>query len=309
MSEETAVRTADNVVTSDNLAEWTANKLGLASEEAPSEAVVETLEREVSTEPEVEAQAESEPEAEQEAEVTDKPKQNPKLEKRFSELTKRAKQAEAEKQALEARLQELESKVAPAPQPVEQDILGEKPQASQFQDAFEYAEALAEWSAEKALVERDKQEQQRKIEIERQEVIKSWTSKLEKAKAELPDFDEMVASSSVQVRDEVRDAILESDVGPQILYQLASDDELAQRISSLPVNKALKELGKLEVQFERKEAPAEVKSEPVARSKAPAPIKPLTAGKGTQDVLIDGDGAFHGTYAQWKAARQAKRIR
>ena len=309
MSEETAVRTADNVVTSDNLAEWTANKLGLASEEAPSEAVVETLEREVSTEPEVEAQAESEPEAEQEAEVTDKPKQNPKLEKRFSELTKRAKQAEAEKQALEARLQELESKVAPAPQQIEQDILGEKPQASQFQDAFEYAEALAEWSAEKALVERDKQDQQRKIDNERQEVIKSWTSKLEKAKAEMPDFDEMVASSQVQVRDEVRDAILESDVGPQILYQLASDDELAQRISSLPVNKALKELGKLEVQFERKEAPAEVKSEPVARSKAPAPIKPLTAGKGTQDVLIDGDGAFHGTYAQWKAARQAKRIR
>ena len=307
MSEETAVRTADNVVTSDNLAEWTANKLGLASEEAP--VVAESVEETPESEPAVEAQAESEPEAEQETEVTDKPKQNPKLEKRFSELTKRAKQAEAEKQALEARLQELEAKVAPAPQQIEQDILGEKPQASQFQDAFEYAEALAEWSAEKALVERDKQEQQRKIEIERQEVIKSWTSKLEKAKAELPDFDEMVASSQVQVRDEVRDAILESDVGPQILYQLASDDDLAQRISSLPVNKALKELGKLEVQFERKEAPAEVKSEPVARSKAPAPIKPLTAGKGTQDVLIDGDGAFHGTYAQWKAARQAKRIR
>jgi len=307
MSEAEVVRTADSVLTSENSADFYANKLGLASEEAP--VVAETVEETPESEPVVEAQAESEPEAENEAEVTDKPKQNPKLEKRFSELTKRAKQAEAEKQALEARLQELEAKVAPAPQQIEQDILGEKPQASQFQDAFEYAEALAEWSAEKALVERDKQEQQRKIEIERQEVIKSWTSKLEKAKAEMPDFDEMVASSQVQVRDEVRDAILESDVGPQILYQLASDDDLAQRISTMPVNKALKELGKLEVQFERKEAPAEVKSEPVARSKAPAPIKPLTAGKGTQDVLIDGDGAFHGTYAQWKAARQAKRIR
>jgi len=64
----------------------------------------------------------------------------------------------------------------------------------------------------------------------------------------------------------------------------------------------------LESQYERKEAPVE-KSEPVARTKAPAPIKPLTAGKGTGDVLIDGNGAFHGTYAQWKAARQAKRIR
>ena len=301
---EVNVRTADNVVTSDNLAEWTANKLGLASEEAPvaAEAVEETPD----SEPAVEAQAESEPEAEDEAQVTDKPKQNPKLEKRFSELTKRAKQAEADKASLEARLQEIESRPAPAPK--QTDSVSEKPQASQFNDAFEYAEALAEWSAEKALEQRDIQEQQRKVDEQRNEVIKSWSAKLEAAKADIPDFDDMVASSNVQVRDEVRDAILESDVGPQILYHLASDDDYASKLAAMPTNKALKELGKLEVQFERKEALIE-KSEPVARSKAPAPIKPLTAGKGTSDVLIDGNGAFHGTYAQWKAARQAKRIR
>ena len=306
MSEANAVRTASNVVTSDNLADFHAEKLGLASEEAPVAA--ETVEETPDSEPAVEAQAESEPTADEEAQAADKPKQNPKLEKRFSELTKRAKQAEAEKQALEARLQELESKQQPQAIP-QADPVGEKPQASQFNDAFEYAEALAEWSAEKALEQRDIQEQQRKIEEQRNEVIKSWTQKLEAAKADLPDFDDMVASSQVQVRDEVRDAILESDVGPQILYHLASDDDYAQKLASMPTNKALKELGKLEVQFERKEAQAEVKSEPVARSKAPAPIKPLTAGKGASDVLIDGNGAFHGTYAQWKAARQAKRIR
>jgi len=301
---EANVRTADNVVTSDNLAEWTANKLGLASDEAPvaAEAVEETPD----SEPTIKVEAESEPEAEDEAQVTDKPKQNPKLEKRFSELTKRAKQAEADKANLEARLQEIESRQAPAPQQV--NPVSEKPQASQFNDAFEYAEALAEWSAEKALEQRDIQEQQRKVDEQRNEVIKSWSAKLESAKADLPDFDEMVASSNVQVRDEVRDAILESDVGPQILYHLASDDDYANKLAAMPTNKALKELGKLEVQFERKEAPIE-KSEPVARSKAPAPIKPITAGKGTSDVLIDGNGAFHGTYAQWKAARQAKRIR
>lgn len=305
MSEANVVRTAENVVTSDNLAEFHANKLGLASDDAPVAA--ETVEETPDSEPAVEAQTESEPEAENEAEVTDKPKQNPKLEKRFSELTKRAKQAEADKANLEARLQELESKQAPAP--VQVDPVSEKPQASQFNDAFEYAEALAEWSAEKALEQRDIQEQQRKIDEQRNEVIKSWSQKLEKAKANLPDFDDMVASSNVQVRDEVRDAILESDVGPEILYHLASNDEYAEKFAAMPSGKALKELGKLEVQFERKEALSEVKSEPVARSKAPAPIKPITAGKGTSDVLIDGNGAFHGTYAQWKAARQAKRIR
>ena len=73
MSEEVAVRTADNVVTSDNLAEWTANKLGLASEEAPVAAEQETPE----SEPAVEAQAESEPEAEQEPEAEPEPEPEP----------------------------------------------------------------------------------------------------------------------------------------------------------------------------------------------------------------------------------------
>ena len=307
MSEAEVVRTASNVVTSENLADFHAEKLGLASEEAP--VVAEAVEETPDSEPAVEAQAESEPTAEEEAEVTDKPKQNPKVRMRFEQVSKELAKERESKALLEAKIQELEGRQAPQAPIQEVDILGEKPQANQFQDAFEYAEALAEWSAEKALVERDKAEQQRKLDEQRNEVIKSWTAKLEAAKVEMPDFDDLVASSNVQIRDEVRDAILESDVGPQILYHLASDDEYAQKLSLMPTNKALKELGKLEGQFERKEAPTEAKSEPVTRSKAPAPIKPLTAGKGASDVLIDGNGAFHGTYAQWKAARQAKRIR
>jgi len=307
MSEE-VVRTASNVVTSDNLADFHAEKLGLASQEAPSEA--EVVEETPTSEPEIEAQAESEPEAEEEAKATEDRKSNPKIERRFSELTKRAKQAEAQKAELEARLQELEAKNAPQQQYQEPDVLGEKPQASQFQDAFEYAEALAEWSAEKALVERDKQEAERRANEERAKLNQAWTERVNKAKAEMPDFEEMVASSTVVVNDAVRDAILESDVGPQILYHLASDDDIAQKIAAMPPIKALREIGKLEARFEAKDAPkVEPKQEVVARSKAPAPIKPLTAGKGTADVLIDGNGAFHGTYAQWKAARQAKRIR
>ena len=308
MSEAEVVRTAENVVTSENLADFHANKLGLASEEAPSEA--EVVEETPTSEPALEAQAESEPEAEEEAKATEDRKSNPKIEKRFSELTKRAKQAEAQKAELEARLQEYEAKATPQPQAQQADPLGEKPQASQFQDAFEYAEALAEWSAEKALFERDKQEAERRANDERAKLNQAWAERVNKAKADMPDFEEMIASSTVSVNDAIRDSILESDVGPQILYHLASDDEYAQKIAAMPPIKALREIGKLEARFEAKDAPKEEpKQEVVARSKAPAPIKPLTAGKGTSDVLIDGNGAFHGTYAQWKAARQARKIR
>ena len=123
---------------------------------------------------------------------------NQESEKRFSELTKARKLAEenaakaqAEKEALEARLREYEERIAPQ-QKTEEDPIGAEPRADQFDDAFEYAKALAEWSAEKALYERDQQEANRKLEEERQKVIKTWSEKLEKAKPNLPDFDEKI---------------------------------------------------------------------------------------------------------------------
>ena len=61
MSEAEVVRTADSVLTSENSADFYANKLGLASEEAP--AVAETVEETPESEPVVEAQTESELEA------------------------------------------------------------------------------------------------------------------------------------------------------------------------------------------------------------------------------------------------------
>jgi hypothetical protein len=290
------VKEASNVVTSENAAEYYAERLGLADNQE-SEAVVE----ETPAEPETE-ESSSEPIAEEEAKV-DAPKD--KVEKRFSKVTKRAEQAEARASELEGRLRDLEAKANP--QPIAQTAeVTDKPQAGQFNDAFEYAEALAEWSAEKALRDRDIAESQRRAEVEREVVVKAWNDKVIKAKAEMPDFDEIVASSTTVVSDAVRDAILESDVGPQILYHLAADDEYATKLTQMSAIKALKEIGRLEAKFE--EVP-QVEAKTATRSKAPAPISPLKGGKAGADVLIDTNGEFYGSYAQWKAARQAKKIR
>jgi hypothetical protein len=120
----------------------------------------------------------------------------------------------------------------------------------------------------------------------------------------LPDFDDMVSSSDVVVSDQVRDAILESDVGPRILYHLAENPEIAQKISKASLITALREIGKLEAKFEKTE-PKEVKTVAV-KSKAPAPISPLKGTSSEQAVITDTDKM---TYAQYKAMRQAKRIR
>jgi hypothetical protein len=148
---------------------------------------------------------------------------------------------------------------------------------------------------------------QREAETQKQKVNQTWQQKLEVTKAELPDYEEMVASSTVAVSDAVRDAIIESDVGPRILYELASDDELAEKLTTMSIPSALKLIGKLEAQFEKTEAPAKAEKKTVAaKSNAPEPIKPLRSTGGIADVAIDGEKL---SFQQWKAGRLAGKIR
>jgi hypothetical protein len=295
MSEvQEAPKVAANVVTSENLAEFNAKKMGLA-DRAPAEAapVAEPTEQ----------QSQSEPVAENEAATEEK--KNPKLEKRFSEITKQREAAREEarkereaRESLEVRLRELETKVQPT-----QKVEAEEPKPEQFSDMYEYAKALTDYRVEQRLQEEKVKESQAKAEAERQKVINTWADRVKSAKAEMPDFEDMVGSADVVVSNEVRDAIFESEVGPRILYHLAENPEIAEKLQSLTVTGALRAIGKLEAQFEKIEA------KPVAKSKAPAPINPIKSAANGRDVNLTTDGQFHGSYQAWKAARLAGRIR
>ena len=291
---------AGQVLTGENAAEFYAERLGLAESNTEVVAVEEPAEP-------TEEVEQSEPEAEAEAKPQEERKQNPKLERRFSEITKQREEARQEAQrerqareALEARLAALETQSKPQ----QAVVADQEPQPSQFNDAFEYAKALAEYTADKRIAEMKQEEAKAKEAAERQKVIDQWTQKVQKAKADLPDFDDIVASSEVVVNDDIRDAILESDVGPQILYHLAENDEVAKKIAGLSAKQALREIGKLEARFEKTEQP----TQSVAKSKAPAPISPIRSS-GKADLPISANGEFHGSYQAWKEARKAGRIR
>ena len=300
-----AEKEASNVITSDTAHTFYAERLGLADE--PIDVEFESVKKESDK---TKGNKQSEPEAEAEANTEQTTeKRSEKLNKRFDKVTQRAKEAEARSVELENRLKEYEAKATPQQEPVKATIEG-KPQASQFNDAFEYAEALAEWSAENALKQRDAEEVQRKARKAQDKVLNNWNEKIAKAKTSMPDFDQMVQSSTVVVSNEIRDSILESDVGPQLLYFLASDENFAKKLTEMPLVKALREIGRLEARFEQEDKPkAKANKESVSRSTAPSPIRPLTGGKIGNDVLIDTNGEFQGSYAQWKAARQANKIR
>ena len=286
------LRQAQTVLTNENMAEFAAKKLGLAAPEA------------VKTEP----QAQSEPaDSENEATTVEDRKQNPKLEKRFSEITKQREAARAEaqterlaRQDLEAKLRNYEERAKPEPK------ADEEPQPNQFSDMYEYAKALTDYRVDQRMNEEKQKEVQAKVQAERDKVINTWAKRVESAKSEMPDFEDMVGSADVAVSNEVRDAIFESEVGPRILYHLAENPEIAEKLAGMTLTRALATIGKLEGQFEKTEPQTKTT---VGRSKAPAPINPIKASANGPVTELDGNRQFHGNYQAWKAARLAGRIR
>ena len=299
---EVAERLAANVVTSENLAEFNAKRMGLA-DPAPSEAV-ET------TEPQEVDQGQSEPtEVENEATATEDRKQNPKLERRFSEITKQREAAREEarreretRESLEAKVRDLEAKIQPKAEPVAET----EPLPEQFSDMYEYAKALTDYRVEQRLQEEKQKEVQAKVAAEHAKLIDTWGQRVKEAKAEMPDFDDMINSTDVTVSNEVRDAIFESEVGPRILYHLAENPDFAVKLQGMTLTAALKAIGKLEGQYEK----TDPQTKPVVgKSKAPAPINPIRSAANGRDVNLTSDGQFHGSYQAWRAARLAGKIR
>ena len=111
---EVQERQTTTVVTNETMADFVAEKLGL--NKAPTEAVVE----QTPTEPEAAVQAEESAPTEAEPAEEQERKPNPKIERRFSEITKQREaarqEAERERQAridLENKLKEMEAKLNP----------------------------------------------------------------------------------------------------------------------------------------------------------------------------------------------------
>jgi len=248
------------------------------------------------------------------AEPVEERKQNPKIERRFSEITKQREaarqEAERERQArmeLENKVKELEGKLSPPPQePTEADP---KPKPEQFSDMFEYAEALSEWTADKRIREEKAKEAAQRAEQERQKTMDTWSNRVNDFRSKTPDFDDMVGSADVVVSNEVRDAIFDSDVGPQILYHLAENPDVAKKLQSMTAIGALRMIGKLEAKFEEPAQPQTQRETAVKTSKAPPPINPIRATAGGPVTDLDANRQFHGSYQSWKAARLAGRIR
>ena len=115
----------------------------------------------------------------------------------------------------------------------------------------------------------------------------------------MPDFDEVVFEMGFPKSEVMTNAILDSEVGPQVAYYLANNPDEAEKIAELPPISALRAIGRLEAKFEappKKKAAANGTHATAAGVKKaaappPAPIEPVRGGtsKTVKDYSYYGD--------------------
>lgn len=209
----------------------------------------------------------SETQATSGVETQQKPRRDGGFQRRIDQLTRKTYELEAQLKA------ERESREKPAQQPK-----GE-PKRESFESYEDFLAAKAEFVAEQASERRlakAQEDYRRQAETERaSKLAETWQAKQDKARDEFEDYDDVVSSSQAPVTSAMRDAIMESDIGPSILRHLAIHPEDAERISKLSATSQARELGKIEA--------ALLAPKPKPKAPETKPIEPVGQGGAASD--------------------------
>jgi hypothetical protein len=164
---------------------------------------------------------------------------------------KRRQEAEQRAQALEQELRSLRQPQQTQQPP--QETGDPKPKREQFASEDEWLDARDEWRDRQRAREWQQAEKERE-ELARRE--KTESALVEASK--LPGFD-FQAFQRLPVSNEMADAILDSDVAPQLVHFLTANPQEARRIYELPKPRQIKELARIE---DRLSAPPKAEPKP-----------------------------------------------
>ncbi|MCP3709735.1 hypothetical protein M3I54_22590 [Paraburkholderia sp. CNPSo 3274] len=236
------------------------------------------------------------------------PQQQPKKKPLIEELVRTRHErndARTEAEVLRAELAELREQMQAAqatPAPKEPDP---KPERAQFVTEADYHEALTDWKVDQKLAERQQEEQQARMQAAQQQLADSWDRRGKAARETMPDYDDVVGKSEIDLPNPIYMAIVESDYGHELAYYLAKNPDEARLLRGMSLTSAVRMLGKLEDRLAadkapaKKDAPAAAASATPEKSKAPAPIEPLSDASGSAEKPTS-----QMTYAEYKAMRQ-----
>lgn len=240
------------------------------------------------TEPEAEP---AQPDTDALGETPDPPKPSG-VEKRFSELVWKAREAER-KAAYFQGLAEAGGRGAP--EGAEPKAKDGPPKQEQFETYDEYLRAL---TRHEIGVEMAQERHRLTAEMEHREARGGFEQRAEAFRQKHADFDQVAFNEDLEISGAMRDAILNSQDGAELAYHLGKNPEEASRIARLNPYHQMLELGRISARIA---APPPAPPRPA--SAAPAPITPVKAvGKAVEGLREDLP------IGEWMA-RRAKELR
>jgi len=209
----------------------------------------------------------------------DKPKKIGGFQKRISKLSARASSAEAERdywreQALKRNAQEQQT---PKENSKNESKDEGKPNPDKFDTYSEYLDALTDWKIEQREAKAKAESEKTQAKTEAQKRAETFQSKINEFKKEHTDFDDVIDSCEVDLSKDLQNMILESDLAPQLMYDLANKPEEIERLNKLSDKALIKALGVLEDRLSKNSESQKPKPK---TTNAPAPISPVGAKGG-----------------------------
>lgn len=193
---------------------------------------------------------------------------NRRLENRLKRLTDRLRTKDVELAELRGQVMSMQATIAPLAAPP-------RPTREQYPDEDRYLDAVLDWREA-----RQKGQTAAPAQATPDAAHEAYIERLAAAQDTLPDdYDEVVKNSEVWVSAAVRQALLDHDQGPQLVYYLAQNPDAAQRLnqarSPLEIGRAL---GRLESQMDTPDTASRAsppRTTPSPTSGPAAPIRPL----------------------------------
>lgn len=177
---------------------------------------------------------------------------------RIDELTRARREAEREAAYWKQVAQGTQSPAQAAPQ---------RPTPDQFDKYDDYVDALTDWKAEQAVAKRMEADSTRKVAETR---AQTFAERQTQARTVMTDYDEVVGGSDTPIANHVGEAIMESDLGPQLAYHFAKNPDVLLRLNSMNPTAAAREIGRLEATLSAKPATPAAPTKKVSNTPAPA---------------------------------------
>jgi hypothetical protein len=181
-------------------------------------------------------------------------------------------------------------------------VTEDKPQQDDFETHEEWVDALTDWKLEKREADRLSKERANQAKSAIQEQTETFQGRVQEFSKKHTDFKEVIEDvDDIKLSLGLQEALLSSEVGPNVMYELAQNRDEYARINSLSPIQAAKEIGKIEARISSSISESTNQNTKVKTTKVPKPIQPVGSSGGGGSSTKSPDKMSYQEYKKWRA--------